>query len=348
MGQSPFGRPLRAAGVLAVGALAVAHAIARAEDAQHPPPTQLRLSVAVGPAYALGNAGERWAKRITLRSGGKLPVKVYPGATLAGRDPEREFTALDDGAADLAVGSTLYWAAQVKELGVVGLPWIAPGRARLAALLSSPVAESLFKAMARANVVPLAIAPLGHRAIATTHKAIALPADLGGLRVRIAGPRPVTYFYAALGAQPRTMAFGAAEAAFAGGTLDAQDGTLATFAGSHVYSVGLSRVLLWDAIAEGAVFAVSRFAWETWSEADRALVRDAAREVAGELSGIVDAEDAAALRDLARGRMTIERLTPAGRERFVTAIRAYYEQSAAAIGPELVRAAEASVASVTP
>jgi len=38
-----------------------------------------KLSVAAGPAFALGKAAERWAKLVTERSGGKLPVRVYRG-----------------------------------------------------------------------------------------------------------------------------------------------------------------------------------------------------------------------------------------------------------------------------
>src|SRR5262245_49253805 len=77
--------------------------------AQQPPDkgSEWKLSTAVGPAFALGSAGERWAKRIGERSGGKLAAKVYPGAALADRDPAREFFALASGAADLAVGSSL-------------------------------------------------------------------------------------------------------------------------------------------------------------------------------------------------------------------------------------------------
>jgi TRAP-type transport system periplasmic protein len=333
-----------------VGAVAFAGALvvaaAHAQDTKRVPPGEIKLSVAVGPAYALGKAGERWAKRIAEKSGGRLPVKLFPGASLAQRDPGREFLALKDGAADLAIGSTLYWSAQVPELGVIGLPWLAAGPGRLDALLAGAVAEALHAAVTRAGAVPLALAPLGHRALATTDRAVQAPADLAGMRIRIIAPSPVSDFFAALGAQPRTMDFAAAGAAFAAGTLDAQDGSVATFAASHVYAIGLKRVLLWDAIAEAAVFAVNRDRWESWSEADRTLVRDSAREVAGELATLVQREEEAGLNDLHRGEMTIARLTPSGRAAFAAAARPLYEQWAGGIGPELVRNAEAAVGAV--
>jgi TRAP-type transport system periplasmic protein len=328
--------------VLAV--LVAATMAARAADA--PPPPELKLSVAVGPAYALGEAADRWAKAIAARSAGRLQVKVFAGATLAQRDPAREFAALKAGAADLAVGTTLYWSGEVKELGAVSLPWLAVGRARLGALSRDPVAAALAAALTRAGVVPLAFAPLGHHALATTDRAVEVPADLAGRRVRVVGPPEIAEFYTALGALPQTTTFAAAEAAFAAGTLDAQDGTVAAFAATHAYSVGLKRVLLWDAIAEVAVFAVNRARWDAWSETDRERVRTSARDVAGELAGIAQDGEEAALKDLRRGGMSIARLTPAGRAAFSTATRGLYDRWTANVGPDLVHAAEVAVEAV--
>jgi TRAP-type C4-dicarboxylate transport system substrate-binding protein len=331
-----------------LAAFAIAAAAVHANDSRSGQAGELKLSVAVGPAYSLGMAGDRWAKRIAERSGGRLPVKLFAGATLAQRDPAREFAALKHAAADLAVGSTLYWSMHVKELGVIGLPWLAAGRKRLGALLSAPFADALTAAVTRAGVVPVAFAALGHRALATTDRAVEVPADLAGMRVRIVAPPAVADFYTAMRAEPKTMTFAAAEAAFAAGTLDAQDGSAAMFAATHIYSIGLKRVLLWDAIAEAAVFAVNRDRWESWTEAERTLVRDSAREVAAELAGLAQQEEDAALNDLRRGGMSIARLTPAGRAAFVAATRGVYDQWAAVAGADIVRGAEAAVEAVTP
>ncbi len=124
----------------ALGAATPIVAVAQSRDANT---KEWKLSTAVGTAFALGKAGERWAALVTENSGGKLAVVLRPGATLAERDPAREFTALRSGAADLAIGSTLYWSVQVRELGVVGLPWIAPEEKQLDALVTGVIAEKL-------------------------------------------------------------------------------------------------------------------------------------------------------------------------------------------------------------
>ena len=215
-----------------------------------------KLSTAVGPAFALGIAGERWAKLIAERAGGKLAVKVFPGAVLAKRDPAREFLALRDGAAELAVGSSLYWAAQVAELNVIGLPWIVGDAKALDALVIGPVKAQLDAAIDRAGAVALAYAPLGLRALATTTVAVQAPADLAGLKVRTAWTPLLTDVFMTLSAEPRTLSFADAQAAFAAGTLNAQEGTPATFAAARLDALGVRHVVLWGAIAEIAVFAV--------------------------------------------------------------------------------------------
>jgi TRAP-type C4-dicarboxylate transport system substrate-binding protein len=331
-------------GILAVVAAAL---LAQASPAQaQQAPREWKLSTAVGPAFALGRAGERWATLIAQRTAGRLPVKLHPGAALAQRDPLREFAVLRDGGADLAVGSTLFWSATVPELGVVGLPWLAPSWPQLTALAGEAVATRLAAALVRAGVEPLAFAPLGYRALATTARAVREPADLTGLRVRIPALPAVADLCTALGAQPRSMTFADAQAAFTSGSLDAQEGSAASFAAARLDAVGLRFVADWNAVAELAVFAVSRGAWEAWPEADRLLVREAAVEVANELAALARKQADDALSELRRRGLTITRATPDGHAAFALATRSVYERWAAVAGEDITRAAEAAVAAV--
>ncbi len=302
-----------------------------------------KLSVAVGPAFALGKAGDRWAKLIAERSGGKLPVRLFPGATLSLRDPAREFIALRDGAADLAVGSTLFWAAQVVELNLVALPWLAPEDIELAAIAGGAVGERLIAAVERAGVVPLAFAVLGHRAVATVAAVPTSSAEMKGIQVRTTWTPLVIDLFVGLGAMPRAMAVTDAQAAFRAGTLNAQDGTLAAIAAARLEVFGVKHVMLWGAVAECAVFAANRTAWNRWTDEERNVARDAAMQAARELPALVRSENDAALHELTQRGVTVTRLTAAGRAAFAAAARGVYEKWAATAGVELVRAAEAAV-----
>jgi len=332
----------------ALAALLLAASAARAQSAPADRPRELKLSIAVGPAFALGKAGEHWARLAAEKSGGRLAVATFPGATLAQRDPARELLALREGAADLAVGSTLAWSTQSNELAVAGLPWLAPTRRQLDALVAGPVRDALAAALERGGVVALAFAPLGHRDLATTSRAVRAPADLGGMRIRVPGFPLLLDLYSALGARPATLSFVEAQAALKSGTLDAQDGTPAIFAAARLEAVGVRHVIVWGAVAEVAVFAVNRRVWDGWSEADRALVRAAAQDAARELAAHVVQDDESALTALRQRGMAVTLITPAGHEAFAAAARGVYDKWAAMAGAELVSAAEAAVKAAPP
>jgi TRAP-type C4-dicarboxylate transport system substrate-binding protein len=329
-------------------ALLAAFAAAQASAEETPKPREWRLSVAVGPAFALGRAAERWAKLAGERSGGSLAIVLRPGASLSQRDPDREFGTLVEGGAELAVGSTLHWSARVNELAVVGLPWIAPERRALAALAGGDVRDRLAAAIERAGAVPLAFAPLGHRAIATREKAIHTPGDVRGLRVRITSTRFLTDFYAELGLAPQSMPLVQAADAFRSATLDAQEGPLAGLASTRLDTLGVAHATLWGAVGEIAVFAVNRAAWEAWSDGQRAAVAEAAREAADALAHDAVAEQDAALTTLKARGAELLALTPTGRAAFAAAARPTYDKWAAIAGEDLVRAAEAAVRAATP
>lgn len=320
--------------------------LAQAQPPAAAGPREWQLSTAVGPAFALGRAGARWAALIGERSAGRLPVKVHPGAALAKREPLREFAALRDGAADLAVGSTLFWSEAVGDLGVVGLPWLAPGWAQLSALAAEPVAAKLAAALDRAGVVAVAFAPLGHRTLAAIPKAVKEPADLAGLRVRVPAHPALRDLYATLGAVPQALGFAEAQSAFKAGALDAQDGSAPAFVAARLEAVGFRHVTDWNATGEIAVFAVNRAAWNAWTDAERALVRAAAAEAAGQLATQAKGESDQALDELRQRGLATTRLTAEGHAAFAAASRAVYQRWAAVVDEDLLRAAEAAVRAV--
>ncbi len=328
--------------VLLLAALLLVAAGAPAQE-QKDKPVPWKLSAAVGPAFALGKAGERWAKLVAEQSGGNVPVQFFPGASLASRDPAREFVALRDGIADLAVGSTLFWSVQVVELNAIGLPWLAPEDKDLAALTSEAVTERLVAAMERAGVVPLAFAVLGHRELATTGQVPRSPEEMAGIKVRLAATPFLIDFFVSLGAEASAMTLADAQAALRAGTLNAQEGSLAAIAAARLDTLGVKQLMLWGAVAECAVFAANKAAWNRWTDEQRALARDAALEAARGLPALARAENDAALVELRKRGVTVTRLTATGRAAFAAAARGVYDRWAAVAGPDLVRATEAAV-----
>ena len=331
-----------AARVALAAVLLAAAAGATAQD-RGPPLPEVRLSTAQGPAFPLGKAGERWAQRVNERAGRAFEVKPYPGAVLAGRDAGREFGALRDGMAEMAVGSALAWSAQLPAFGAYVLPWLAPEAREQEALAADAALFDLVSASAsRSGVVVLAVAPLGERVLATVRDALRGPGDAAGLAVRVIPNQLVIETFAALGARPESLDFAQAQSAFAAGRLGGQEAPPSTLAATRAAAAGQKFVTRWGAFADQMVFAVRRATWESWSDAQRAAVRDAAVETAREAGA--PAREEAALAELTRQGVTIVKLTPAQRAAFRAAVQPVWTKWTAVVGGDAARAAEAAVA----
>jgi TRAP-type transport system periplasmic protein len=306
----------------------------------------LKLSTALGPAYPQGKAGEIWATLIRERSGGRLAVTHFPGATVSARDPAREFGALRDRACELSVGSALAWSAQVPQLNVLALPWLTPGEAELDALIDGGVGRRLSAILEAAGVVPVAWSANGFIELASrlpVHK----PADLAGLQVRAPSSPLILETLAALGARPSAMSIANARAALENGQLDGQETSVPAFSASRLYAGPLTHLLLWHAHADVLIFAVNRSVWDAWNETDRKLVRDAAADASKQALAMEErlaGEDA--LGKLGAQGAIVSRLTPAGREAFREAARAVYDRWTPIIGADLVEAAQTQLPAV--
>ena len=303
-----------------------------------------KLSTVLGPAYPQGRAGERWAALIVERSGGRLAVRHHPGATLFHRDASREFIALREGSIAFAVGSSLAWARYVSALDVIALPWMVPDERALEALLASPVSAELSARIEAMGIVVVAWAPNGFSQIASK-RPLRAPADVEGLRVRTAGLPLPDQTLARLGATTLTMNAADARAAALAGGLDAEETKTSVYRASSAAAAGFTHLQLWDAHADALIFAVNAQVWNALNDADRALVRQAARDAAAEAVALRRQQTGeTALAEMARQGTAVTRLTAAGKQAFRDAARPVYERWVASIGAELVHQAEAAIA----
>ncbi len=308
---------------------------------------EYRLSTVLGPAFPWGRAAERWADLVKQKTEGRINIKVYPGTSLVGGDQTREFTAIRQGVIDLAVGSSINWSPQIKQLNLFSLPFLISDEKAMDALTHGDVATDIFAILEKQGVVPLAIGENGFRELSNSKLAIKSPADLKGLKIRVVGSPIFIDGFTALGANPTQMSWADAQPALATKAVDGQENPLSVFNAAKLHTVEQKFLTLWGYMADPLFFVVSQQVWNTWSEADRALVAEAARQAAAE--NVVDARkgitggDDALLREIEKNGVTVTRLTPEEREPFRAATRPVYEKWAATVGAELVKKAEAAI-----
>jgi tripartite ATP-independent transporter DctP family solute receptor len=328
---------------LAAGALSVA-TLASAQSYK----SEYRMSLVLGPAFPWGKGGQIWAELVKERTQGRINIKLYPGVSLIQGDQTREFSALRQGVIDMAVGSTINWSPQVKQLNLFSMPFLMPDYAAVDALTQGPVGKQIFATLDKSGVVPLAWGENGYRELSNSKRAVRTPADLKGMKIRVVGSPLFLDTFTALGANPTQMSWADAQPAFASGAVDGQEYPLSIFTAAKLHNVSQKHVTMWGYVADPLIFVVNKEIWASWTPADQAIVRQAAldagkQEIALARKGLVEA-DQPLLKEIAGNGVTITQLSAAERDAFVKATRPVYDKWKNTVGVDLVKAAEASIA----
>ena len=332
-------------GALAAGAALLLSGAALAQDNYK---SEYRMSLVVGTAFPWGKGGEIWADLVRERTEGRINIKLYPGVSLVQGDQTREFSAIRQGVIDMAIGSTINWSPQVRELNLFSMPFLMPDYAAIDALTQGEVGKKIFEIVDKAGVVPLAWGENGYRELTNSKKEVRLPDDLKGMKIRVVGSPLFLDTFTALGANPTQMSWADAQPALASGAVDGQENPMSIFTAAKLHTVGQTNVTMWGYVADPLIFVVNREVWQSWSETDREIVRQAAidagkQEIAIARKGL-DEPGKPLLAEIEALGVTVTQLSEEERKAFVDATRPVYEKWKAQIGAELVDMAEKAIA----
>src|SRR5690625_1490077 len=234
--------------------------------------SEYKLSIVVGTTFPWGQGAEIWSDLVRERTDGRINIKLYPGVSLVQGDQTREFTAIRQGVIDMAVGSTINWSPQIKQLNLFSLPFLMPDFKAVDALVQGKVGEQMFEFIEKGGVVPLAWGENGYRQISNSKHTITSPEDLKGLKLRVVGSPLFIDTFTALGANPTQMSWADAQPALATGAVDGQENPLSIFIGSKLQDVGQKYLTLWNYMSDPLIYVVNKQVWESWTEEDREIV----------------------------------------------------------------------------
>jgi len=333
---------------LAVAATALAASFGAQAQVPANYKAEYKMSLVLGPAYPWGKGGEIWANLVKERTQGRINIKLYPGTSLVQGDQTREFTALRQGVIDLAVGSTINWSPQVKQLNLFALPFLMPDFAAVDALTQGEVGKEIFAAVDKAGALPLAWGENGFREISNGKRVIQAPDDLKGMKIRVVGSPLFLETMSALGANPTQMSWADAQPALASGAVDGQENPMAVYMAAKLHTVGQKYVTLWGYVADPLIFVVNKDIWASWTPADQAIVKQAAidagkEEIGIARKGLVEA-DKPLVKELTGLGVTVTQLTPAQHDAFAKVTKPVYEKWKSTVGSDLVTRAEKDIA----
>ena len=329
-------------------ALATSFAASAPAYAQQKYQPEYRLSTVLGTAFPWGKGGERWAELVKEKTQGRINIKMYPGTSLVAGDQTREFTAIRQGVIDMAVGSSINWSPQVKELNLFSMPFLLPDYRALDALTQGKTGQDLFKVLEKNGVVPLAWGENGYRELSNSKREIRTPADMKGMKFRVVGSPLFNDTFTALGANPTQMSWADAQPALASGAVDGQENPISVFTGAKIAAVGQKYLTVWGYVADPLIFVVNKKVWDSWNKADQDAVREAALQAGKEETVLarkgLTATDGSAFKEVEASGVKVTRLSAAEIAPFKDMTRPVYDKWAKTIGPGLVKQAETEIA----
>ncbi len=301
---------------------------------------EFKMSIVPNEETTWGRAAKRFADTVKYRTQGRIQIKNYFGGQLG--QQTTEFALLQQGLADFAIGSTINWSPQVRQLNIFVLPFMFPGYAAVDAVEGSEPGERLFKLIEQNGVFPIAWGEYGFRELTNSKRPIQRPEDFDGLKIRVAVPLLADTLQA-LGANPVMMNFDEALEAFRMGTVDGQENPVALIIPYKFWAVH-KYMTLWHYAIDPLILAVSGKTWAGFSVQDQNVLRKAGEEIMGQQKK----ESREGLEETAT---VIEKLqdiygmevfhpSPVDVERFRNKTRSVYDKWTKEIGMDLVGSVE--------
>jgi TRAP-type C4-dicarboxylate transport system substrate-binding protein len=309
----------------AAASAAASIALPRFAWAQGAYKAEYKMSTVVPPAFAWGKGGEIFGNLVRERTGGRINIKQYPGASLVQGQQDREFAAMRQGIIDVLCGAPINWSGTVRELGVFTLPFILPDHKAWDAATSTPaIMDEYFDLVRRAGAEPLAVGETGYRQISNRVRPVKQPDDLKGIKVRVVGSPMYGEIMNGFGANPTFMSWADAQPALASGAVDAQENPLEVFLAARIHTLGQKYVTKWNYSNDILLFAIAAPVWASWTAADQKIVREAAQDAAKQQIALVRklfAEDVERVRALG---VEVHVPTPAETQAWQIATRRVY------------------------
>ena len=223
--------------------------------------------------YQVG--AEMFAEAVSKASNGDIKVNIFPNGT-AGDDLAMMQQA-QIGGLDIATNSTAVFNS-VPSIAAFQLPFLIPSYEAAGKIYSSDAAMKLLEDVTPMGLKPLAVWEGGFRHFLSTKAAVQSPADLKGLKVRVAQSQLNMDIFNALGASPVPIAYGEVYTALQTKTVDAVEINI-----SSVYGLKYDEVAkyftytghyMWPAIV-----SFSKVKWDTLPPNVQKILADSARQV---------------------------------------------------------------------
>jgi C4-dicarboxylate-binding protein DctP len=238
-------------------------------------PIVIKFSHVVAVDTPKGKGAEYFKKLAEERTKGRVKVEVYPNSQLY-KDGE-EMEALQLGSVQMLAPSVAkFGPLGVREFEVFDLPYIFETYADLHKVTDGPVGKLLFQKLESKGITGLAFWANGFKDF-SANKALKVPGDVKGLKMRIQSSNVLEAEIRALGGLPQKMAFSEVYQGLQTGVVDGTENPPSNFYTQKMYEVQKYLTMTDHGVIEYAVIVNKKF-WDGLPADIRSILEGAMKE----------------------------------------------------------------------
>jgi TRAP-type C4-dicarboxylate transport system substrate-binding protein len=279
----------------------------------------LKMSTQLAPDSIMVQGFEKWAENVSAKTDGILTIQVYPSAQLGSDEDVIEQAIQGANVAVLTDGGRM--SNYVKDIGIVGMPYIADDYAELRKITETPIFDGWVNQLAAQDGIRMLSANWydGPRNF-LTNVPVNLPADLKGQRIRTPGAPVWARSVEAMGATPIAMGWNDSYNAIQSKSIDGVEAQNTASYALHIYEL-LKYLNKTEHFLLANFIIVGEKWFTTLPENLQKILVDECKAAAYENAAQVDQKSAELEKEMADRGMTI---TNPDKEAFKTAAEAAY------------------------
>ncbi|MES2975501.1 MAG: TRAP transporter substrate-binding protein [Pseudomonadota bacterium] len=198
--------------------LTVLSAFCLGASAQAPTVIKLGWATSDSATDPLAVGARAFKTALEKRSAGSMQVQLYPNRQIG--DEKQLVEGLRFGTVDAAVVTNAVTAQAEPAFQVLDLPFIFANEAQVQKVLDGPIGADLGKRLNAKGIVVLGYFEGGFRSMINNKRPLQMPADMGGVKVRVMQNPVYIDLVNSLGGAAVPMAFGETVTAIQQGTID--------------------------------------------------------------------------------------------------------------------------------
>ena len=292
-----------------------------------------RWTTANPEGHPIVTGGHKFADLVAQKSGGKMQVKLFPGAVLGG--DVQVLSAVQGGTIDMFSMNSGILQGQVKEFAIVDFPFLFNDPKEADAVLDGPIGKALADKLPEKGLVHLAYFDLGFRNLTNSRRAIKTTDDIAGLKIRVIQSPIYIDTFNTLGANAVPMPITEVYTAMEQKTIDGQENPFTVIEANKFQEVQ-KFLAATRHVYNPQTMAISKKTWDRLNKDEQDILLSAAKEAQTYQRKVSrDAQDVA----LANLRKTMEytELPPAEFAKIRTKLKPVIDKYSANVGTDFAK-----------